>query len=59
MTKKMIEVDALALRDVLTALNGPPHLIREMQATISLTLVENPIRTLIEQYNAAIQDFPK
>jgi hypothetical protein len=31
-----IAVNASALREVLRALNGPPHLIRELQATRSL-----------------------
>lgn len=50
-----ITVDAKALREVLDALVGPPHLMRELQATRSLHRLthDNPIEMLIEQYNAA------
>lgn len=48
-------VDAKALRDVLSALIGPGHHIRELQATRSiakLTGVKNPIDVLLDQFNA-------
>lgn len=48
-------VDAKALRDVLSALIGPGHYIRELQATRSiakLTGVKNPIDVLLDQFNA-------
>lgn len=53
---KTIEVPLDALGKVLRALVGPPHYIRELQATMNLpTRVagENPINTLIELYNQA------
>lgn len=47
-----ITVDRAALRQVLEALIGPGHLIRELQFTRSLP--DNPINKLVDQYNAAI-----
>lgn len=49
-----ITVDASALRQVLAALIGPAHLIRELQATRSLHKLghPNPIDILLEQFNA-------
>lgn len=55
MSRQVIEVDAEALRAVLAALVGPGHLVRELQVTLNLPGFENPIRTLVNQYNAAIQ----
>lgn len=53
--KQMIQVDADALRALLQALNGPGHLIRELQVTRGpLFAKENPIEILIANYNAAI-----
>lgn len=48
-----IEVSANALYSVLNALNGPAHLIRELQATLSLGDLDadNPINVLTNQYN--------
>jgi len=50
-----VTVSADALSRVLVALIGPPHRIRELQATRSLHKLgfPNPIDILIEQYNAA------
>jgi len=42
-------VDAEALGQVLMALTGPGHLIRELQAIRNLP--DNPISTLISQFN--------
>ncbi len=50
-----ITVTAKALHQVLGALVGPGHYIRELQATRNLPGVENPINTLIGEYNAAIE----
>lgn len=56
--RRMIEVDAEALYEVLNALNGPGHLVRELQATQGLEKVglnigkRNPINVLIDQWNA-------
>lgn len=50
-----VTVDAKALRDILYALTGPGHYIRELQATRSiakLTGVKNPIDVLLDQFNA-------
>lgn len=54
-----VSVSAKALRSVLTALNGPPHHIRELQALrgsglSKLTGDVSPIDTLVEQFNAEI-----
>jgi len=49
-----ITVSAEALRQVLQALIGPPHHIRELQATMSLPGDANPIKTLYEEYNAEV-----
>ena len=52
---KLIEVDAKALHQVLCALNGPPHLVRELQATrdVKGLFSGNPIDLLIRQYDEA------
>lgn len=49
----MVSVSAEALYEVLTALNGPGHLIRELQVTRDKppVLTGNPIDLLISQYN--------
>ena len=54
-----IVVDAQALREVLVALNGAPHLIAELQATRSLGPLTggNPIETLLEQFNAQVESW--
>lgn len=49
-------VDSKALKQVLSALNGPAHHIRELQATRNLPGDDNPINTLINQYNAWVED---
>lgn len=46
----MVSVDAASLRQVLLALQGPPHLIRELQAIRSLP--GSSIDVLIYQFNA-------
>lgn len=56
-----VSVSADALRQVLAALTGPGHLIRELQATISiseLTGRPNPIKVLINEFNAAVEAPP-
>lgn len=51
---KTVTVDAEALRQVLVALNGPPHYIMELQVLRRPPFNDdNPIEKLIEQYNAA------
>ena len=54
-----IPVDADALRQVLNALNGPGHYIRELQATRNLPGSTNPINTLIDDYNNHFADSPE
>jgi hypothetical protein len=59
--RKMVSVDANALGQVLRALNGPGHYIRELQVTRDLdnkglSLERNPINLLIEQYNSFVED---
>lgn len=55
-----VAVDAAALRQVLDALTGPPHLIREMQVLASGTLfaADSPITKLTDQYNAQRRTAP-
>lgn len=55
-TGPTVTVDGQALRQVLVALVGQPHHIRELQATRSLHKLgyPNPIDILIEQFNAAV-----
>jgi hypothetical protein len=48
-----IAVDRAALRQVLEALTGPGYYIRELQVTMSLP--DNPIAKLVEQFNAVIE----
>ena len=52
--KELIPVDVNALRQVLLALVGPAHLVRELQATRSLHQLghTSPIDTLCEQLDA-------
>lgn len=56
---KTVTVDAKALLSVLQALLGPPHRIRELQATRSLPDIlsedMHPINQLIADYNAAVE----
>lgn len=52
-----VTVNAKALRQVLEALNGPGHYIRELQVTRDLPGVENPIDTLTCEFNAAVEAF--
>ncbi len=57
-----VSVDGTALRQVLMALIGPSHLIRELQATRGLkglTDVANPIDVLLEQFNAEVARIEK
>lgn len=49
---KKISVNAKALFRVLSALNGPPHHIKELQATRASYLGLNPINTLTDEYNS-------
>ena len=51
-----VTVSADALRQVLEALNGPGHHIRELQATRNLPGTTNPINTLTEEYNSAVDE---
>lgn len=55
---KKIEVDAHALYELLSAVVGPDHLIRELQATQMLdslgfgsTIHPHPINVLVKQWN--------
>jgi hypothetical protein len=50
-----VTVSADALRQVIDALNGPGHYIRELQVTRNLPGTSNPINTLIQEYNAAVE----
>lgn len=52
-----LTVSADALRQVLQALNGPGHYIRELQVTRG-PLFDNPIDTLIAEYKAGMPKPP-
>lgn len=56
MSRQMVSVDAKALRTVLQALIGPPHLIREIQMTRGVAALtgDDPIGVLIEDFNNAV-----
>jgi hypothetical protein len=51
-----VTVSAAALRQVLVALNGPGHLIRELQATRDKPpiMTGNPIDQLVREFNDAV-----
>ena len=49
-----VTVSANALRQVLNALNGPGHLIREIQVTRGLPGDSNPINTLMSEFDLAV-----
>lgn len=53
MIKGKICVDARSLFRVLNALNGEPHLIRELQATRNFP--DNPINHLVDEWNLAAE----
>jgi hypothetical protein len=48
-TASKILVDAAALRQLLVAINGPAHYIRELQVIRSLG--DSPIDLLVDEYN--------
>lgn len=51
--KTKISVSALALRELLYALNGPSHLLRELQALRGPLVGDtNPINILLKEYNS-------
>lgn len=53
MSDKKIEVSKKALEQLLTAVNGAPHYIRELQMTRDLPGADktNPINILINEFN--------
>jgi hypothetical protein len=56
MSMEKVTVSAAALRQVLNALNGPGHYIRELQVTRGpLIGDDNPINILCDEYNAAVE----
>lgn len=50
-----VKVNAKALYEVLNALMGPDHRIRELQAIVNLPTGHNPIKTLLEDFNREAQ----
>lgn len=56
MSHQTVNVDGKALRDVLEALIGQPHQIRELQMTRSIAKLTgyDPIGKLIDDYNLAV-----
>ncbi len=52
-----LSISSGPLRRVLEALNGPPHLIRELQATRGpLVGDDNPINILVNEFNEQIRE---
>ena len=54
MSKRSISVSAKALEELLRAVMGPPHHVRELQATRGLPGFDNCIDLLQREFNAAI-----
>jgi len=54
MSRPVVEVDALSLGEILRALHGPGHLIREIQATAGAHFPDNPLNILTNSYNVAV-----
>jgi hypothetical protein len=53
-----VTVSAEALSDLLDALNGPSHHIRELQATRGpLVGDKNPINILVEEWNKNVEAY--
>jgi hypothetical protein len=51
-----VSVSAKAIHELLTALNGPSHLVRELQALRNPPFgAENPINILIEEFNCEME----
>ena len=57
MNELAVTVPEKALRQVLAALNGPPHYIRELQATRRLPGDYNPIDVLCDAYNKWVDEY--
>ena len=55
MSQEKIEVSLTALKNLLTALVGPPHYIREIQALRGMPNSTNCIDILIEDYNNFVE----
>ena len=53
MSSAKVTVSADSLRQVLVALNGPGHYIRELQVTRG-PLFDNPIDKLIQEFNEQV-----
>ena len=52
---KTVTVNAIALRELLIAVNGGAHQIRELQSTRGpLAGIENPIDILVDEFNQAV-----
>lgn len=49
-----ISISTLALYELLKALNGPPHYIREIQVTRNLLGQENCLDIVVREFNQAI-----
>jgi hypothetical protein len=53
-----VSVSRDALRQVLQALIGPPHHIRELQVTIGPLFQDNPITVLVNEFNEQVNKEP-
>lgn len=51
-----VTVSAQALHKLLIALNGPPHILREMQVCRGKMFPDNPIDVLTNEMNGAIEE---
>ena len=51
-----VSVDAKALREVLIALTGAPHEIRELQAITNLTGHDCAIKKLVKEFNEQVEN---
>ena len=59
MSNNMVSVPAEALGQVLNALIGPPHYIRELQVIRGLPGGDDPISQLITAYNAWVDEYDR
>lgn len=56
-TMETVTVNAKALKQLLEAVNGPGHLIKELQVLAKFS--DSPITVLIDEFNDAVVAFNK
>ena len=59
MNNNIVSVPAKALAQVINALIGPPHYIRELQVIHGLPGGDDPISQLITAYNAWVDEYSR